>query len=439
MLKTNITLLKTMVEGGIVDKSVYPDVLQRCDESMQSFLTEKGFVYHEPTNLFRYTTDERMQQILEKKKEATEHPEAVIQEVTQKLLATFESFLGRYKFGFLHDAKMAENGYAEIDIATLITSGFSDGQRESARQKLEMQMQALIDEGFIIRKNKHNYYLAAEGQNIENIRAFLEARGARAVTFTTFDEAIRNIKFRVNACDIQNFKSEAIQFKLPVSDELNKDEQLHILKCCNDILSTLSMLPAMENIKDTCCSVMEGYFSDICDVFNFNGTTRQNVQARHKAEREKNIAIRDMEASLADFVDPAKIKEILYPVKEEVSLAILRKTGFTINEFTIGRYGTVNMSFNYSACPALYCEDPVEIEKSIHENFEHNNGDVDNEQLYLLDTYANKAKLEAMIAEIIPTFHCNEFTARKTDHMYCIVAFTGFVDNLLPLMKKFAK
>lgn len=437
MLKTNITLLKTMVEGGIVDKSVYPDVLQRCDESMQSFLTEKGYVYHEPSNLFRYTTDERMQQILEKKREAAEHPETVIQEVTQNLLATFESFLGRYKFGFLHDAKMAENGYAEIDIATLITSGFSDGQRESARQKLDMQMKALTNEGFIVRKNKHNYYLAANGQNLENIRAFLEARGAKAVMFITFDEAIRNIKFRIAAPDIQNFKSEAIQFKLHVSGELNKDEQLHILKCCNDILSTLSMLPAMDNIKDTCCSVMEGYFSDICDVFEFDGATCQNVKARHKAEREKNIAIRDMEASLADCVDAAKIKEILYPVKEKVSLEILRKTGFTINEFTIGRYGTVNVTLGYSACPALYLEDPVEIAKSIHENFEHNNGDVDSERLYLLDTYANKAKLEAMIAEIIPTFHCNEFTAKKVDYAYCLTGFTGFIDNLLPLMKKF--
>lgn len=438
MLKTKINTIKKMVNGEIVSKKEYSAILEECDVLMQNFLREKNYRYTCPSNLFHLTTDERLQQILDKQREAVEHPEMVVQEVSQNLLQVFDTFISRYKIGFIHDAVMEDNGFARVEIACLITSGFSDGKRESARQKLEMQMNFLRNEGFIIDHDKQNYFVKTCGQNEEKIFNLLSERGARLITIKSREDRIDKINFRVAAKDIKNFKCEEISFELPVSEELNKDEQIAIIRCCNEILSTIGILPAMENIKDTCCSVTESHFSQICDIFDFDCETRKNVKERHAEERNKNIQIREMEKSFADCVDADKIKEILYPLKEKLSIEVLRRTGFVINEFSIGKYGNISVSFLYSTCPLLYLEDTNEIAKTICENFEHNGGDADAETLYLLDTYQNKEKLEEVLYEIIPTIRLNEFNSSKVDKKYCIKTFKGSIDTLLPVIKRVA-
>ena len=148
------------------------------------------------------------------------------------------------------------------------------------------------------------------------------------------------------------------------------------------------------------------------------------------------MRIREMEKSFADCVDADKIKEILYPLKEKLSLETLRRTGFVINELSIGRYGNINISFIYSTCPLLYLEDTDAIAKTIRENFEHNDGNADAETLYLLDTYKNKEKLEEVLYEIIPTIRLAEFNSSKVDRKYCIKTFSGSIDTILPVIKK---
>lgn len=438
MLRTKINTIKEMVNNGVVAKKEYYTILGECDALMQNFLKEKNYVHTCPSNLFHQTTDERLQQILDKQKEAVEHPEMVVQEVSQNLLQIFDSFISRYKIGFIHNAVMEDNGFAKVEIACLITSGLSDGKRESARQRLEMQMEFLRNEGFVIDHDKQNYFVKTCGQNEEKIFSMLSERGARLITIKSREDRIDKINFRVAAKDIKNFKCEEITFELPVSEELNKDEQIAIIRCCNEIISTIGMMPAMENIKDTCCSVTESYFSEICDVFSFDSETRTSVKARHAEERNKNMKIREMEKSFADCIDADKVKEILYPLKEKLSLEVLRKTGFVINELSIGRYGNINISFLYSTCPLLYLEDTEAIAKSICENFEHNGGDADAETLYLLDTYQNKEKLEEVLYEIIPTIRLMEFNSSKVDRKYCIKTFSGSIDTILPVIKKTA-
>ena len=438
MLKIAVNKIKEMVNNGVVSKKEYVDILEECDILMQAFLKVKDYHYTCPSNLFHQTTDERLQQIIDKQKEAVEHPEMVIQEVSQNLLQVFDSFIGRYKIGFIHNAKMENTGFANIEIACLITSGFSDGKRESARQKLEMQMNFLRDVGFIIEHDKQNYFVKNCGQNEEKLFKMLSERGARMITIKSREDKIDKINFRVAAKDIKNFKCEEITFELPVSEELNKDEQIAIVRCCNEIVSTVGVLPAMENIKDTCCSVIESHFAQICDVFNFDCETRNSVKNRHADERNKNIKIREMEKSFADCIDADKIKEILYPLKEKLSLEVLRKTGFVIDEFSIGKYGNIDISFLYSTCPLLYLEDTDAIAKTICETFDHNGGDADAETLYLLDTYENKDKLENILYEIIPTIRLMEFNSSKVDRKYCIKRFSGSIDTILPVIKKVA-
>jgi hypothetical protein len=438
MLKTAINTIKEMVNNGVVSKKEFSPILGECDILMQSFLKAKDYHYTCPSNLFHQTTDERLQQILDKQKEAVEHPETVIQEVSQNLLQVFDSFISRYKIGFIHDAKMENTGFANVEIACLITSGFSDGKRESARQKLEMQMDFLRNEGFIIEHDKHNYYVKTCGQNEEKLFKLLSERGARLITIKSREDKIDKINFRVAAKDIKNFQCEEITFELPVSENLNKDEQIAVTRCCNEIMSTLNMMPAMTNIKDTCCSVMESYFAEICDVFDFDCETRKSVKNRHAEERSKNIKIREMEKSFADCIDADKIKEILYPLKEKLSMEVLRKTGFVIDELSIGKYGNINISFLYSTCPLLYMEDTDAIAKTICDTFDHNSGDAGAETLYLLDTYENKDKLENILYEIIPTIRLMEFNSSKVDRKYCIKKFSGCIDTILPVIKKVA-
>lgn len=437
MIVSKINELKTMVQTGIGEKSHYTKILSECDTLMQKFLKAQDYKNVPPKSLFHQTTDERLKQVLDKQAKIKENPEVSIQEVSQNILSVFDSFIKRYHIGFIRDAQITSSGCAEVEIPCSITNSLYSSKQESAKKTFEMQMDFLKKEGFVVEQTKFGTVLKNCPNNHKTLYSLLKSRGARMIEIKTRDDEIDTVSFRVKLADINNFKCEPLCFELEVGDTLNEDEKLSIIKCCDEIKSTINFLP-VSGIKNTCCSVAEYNFSDICDIFNFDCETRRNVKERSKEEREKNIKIRKIEKSFGDIVKPEKIKEILEPLKEDISKKTLEKTGFTVNNLSISKYGTASISFSYTTSPLMYYNFEMkeeDVENNIKETFVNNNGSTEKETLYILDTYENKEKMEEILSKTVPTLRLTNFEVSKIDNAYCIKAFSGTIDTLLPVIE----
>ena len=435
MVKEYVAGISQMVVAGITKKSDYHDIVAVCDKVIDEYLNSIGYVYTEPVNLFRFSTDERLEQIETKKRLAEANPESALQEVVKLQLAALDNFLKKYHIGFCQEATISEYGTVHVSMPCLITCPIATDKKVSARKTFEMQLAFLKNEGFVLKTGKHSGpYLVNCEQNMRLITELLSSRGCKGLEFRIRDDKIDKIKFVINVVDLHNMDEDTSKISLAVSEELNADEIAGIKKLCSEMgFAESSVFCLGKDMSSTCGSLIESYFSDICKIVGYSGVISQRVEARHKDSREKNQRIRDIENEIGTLVSPENIKGYLSDIQTRLNSMSAKNICFSARDFNVDRYGLVNVKFRYITNPIMYMVSNCMDEATLKDNFNMNYGNRDDETLYMVDDYENKIKIENILKKFIPSINLKSFSVDKRDGAYVITEFTAFIDNILDL------
>ncbi len=433
MLKQSIQNLIQLVEAGCRNRADMG--LARIDTHVQAYLQAHNFVYEEPRfDIMRLSTDERLANIEEKAEKAQSNPMVTLQEQSGKILSILRTFLSRYHVGFLHDVHINKYGTIEVEIPCLITQG-TPPKEYSPRATFEAQLAFLRQHGFTIEKAKtRDIALLNTPDNQKLLCEIFSSRGAKNIVLSVREDCIDRITFFIKLQDIENFCCEPILVANEKGEYLSDEELRTVMKLCSEILHTMDFISISPDMTNMCCGLIESYFADICEIYQYEGVSFKNVKARYADERAKNERIRDMEQTV-DMMQYDEIRKGINTLTETLNEELIRATGFSLDKFEFTQYGGVNVSFQYSISPALWCIEPAEVESVIRKNFAVTDGCMENETLYIRMTEENLERLEAIIRDIIPSFIALDVTAHKRPKM-AISSISGVIDNLAPLVER---
>lgn len=437
MLKQSLQHIIHLVNAGCRIRSEM-EHLPLIDTQVQTFLKEHNFVYQETDfRIMRLSTDERLANIEEKSKQVKGNPMITLQEQSKKILSVMRTFLSRYHVGFLHDVHINKYGTIEIEIPCLITSSTSS-KEYSPLATFNAQVEFLRQHGFILDKAKtRQVALINTPDNQKLLYELFASRGAKNIVMAVREDCIDRISFLVKLQDIENFRCEPILVHNEGGEYLNDEEAREVVKLCNDILHAMDFIAVAPEMTNTCCSLIESYFADICEIYRYEGASFKNVKSRYAAERAKNERIRAMEQAV-NVVDYEEIRKLINTLTETLNEDAIRATGFSLDKFELNQYGGVSVSFRYSTSPALWCIEPEEVETTIRSTFTVTDGDLDNETLYICMTEENIEKLERALEQLIPTFRAMDVSATKHPEM-TLTAISGVIDNIAPTVERILK
>lgn len=432
MNKENLSLVYLMIENGITEKETFHPVLEKCDKDILQYLSKINFKESPHMELFRYTTDERLDQIKEKIKKAEEHPEFVIQEVIKEKMELFRNFLAKYHIGFVKEAKLLSSGYVQVELPCMITPSFASEKAFSKQKVFEMQLDFLKENGFILdyEKNHGNFLVNCE-QNLKAITKLLQNRGGKHIQILTWEKKVDKVTFIVSLADLDKFNEEPISFELEETDLLNADEIAEANKTIREIFTTISSLNFVgDKMTNTCGSLVESYFSRLCEIFNFNGTVRRNKTAKFIDERNKNIEIRELENSVANALSPEKVMNFFKAIEKNISDFTCENINFNPNHVYFDRYGFLNLELSYITNPIFCMIDNAMPEEKLKEAFETNNGNQEDENLYVLDTYKNKKTIMEILKSKYPSSNIREMNVSVRDNEFFISKIIMHIDNI---------
>jgi hypothetical protein len=424
-----------LVEAGCRIRAGMEDRLIYTDERVQEYLKAHNFVYEEPQlNLMRLSTDERLSNIEGKMETAQNNPLVTLQEQSSKILSIMRTFLSRYRVGFLHDIHINKYGTIEVEIPCLIMPE-TPPKEYSPRATFEAQLNFLRQHGFVLDKAKaREVALINTPNNQQLLRDLFTSRGAKNVVLSVREDCIDRVSFLVKLQDIENFRCEPILVPNEKGQYLSDEEFRTVTRLCGEILFAMDFVETSPGMANTVYGLIENYFADICEIYQYEGVSFKNVKARYAAERAKNEHIRKMEQAV-EVMDYEKIHKGLNHITETLNEELIRATGFALDKFEINQYGSVDVSFHYMTSPLLWCIPNEEVENSLRKHFTLTDGDMESETLYISMTEDNLATLEKLIREIIPSFMALNVTAQKRPRMV-ISTISGVVDNIAPLVER---
>lgn len=434
-MKQSIKNIMQLVEAGCRIRAGMDERLIDADTRIQEYLKAHNFVYEGPRlNLMRLSTDERLSNIEGKIETVQNNPLVTLQEQSSKILSIMRTFLGRYHVGFLHDIHINKYGTIEVEIPCLITPG-TPPKEYSPRATFEAQLNFLRQHGFVLDKAKtREVALINTPNNQQLLRDLFTSRGAKNVVLSVREDCIDRISFFVKLQDMENFRCEPILVANEKGQYLSDEELRTVTRLCGEILFAMDFVATTPDMANTGYALIENYFADICEIYQYESVSLKNVKARYAAERAKNEHIRQMEQSV-EVMDYEKIRKGLSHITETLNEELIRATGFALDKFDINQYGAVDVSLHYITSPLLWCILNDEVENSLRKHFTLTDGDMESETLYISMTEDNLATLEKLIRDIIPSFMALNVTADKRPCMV-IRSISGVVDNIAPLVER---
>lgn len=435
-----INLILTMLKDGNTQKNDYIPFLKELDEFVSQYLKDINFVYKEPKNIFYQTTDERLASSIDKKQQLKDNPQIAIQENTKSMLDILNSFISKYHIGYIREAKLQKNGFVSVVIPCLTTkrSSFGNDKEFSSQLTFEAQIDFLKEKGFELTDEKYiGLQLTSSSQNIELIKKTLEDRDATHIKIHLYDNVIDKIEFWVHLSNINKFKEEPIEIELPVSDtELNIDEINKAIKNLKEMYIVFKDINNFDgDTKQTCISLFETYFANVCEAFGFESETSKRVNARHEDERNKNLEIQKIEKEIGSTLSEDEIIKCVEDYSKCFSEYAETRLSFNVSNFTIDKYGFFNVELNYisaSYIPRV----SVPSDKRMKEIFEMSNGKRSNEDFFILDTYNNKTKILDILKEICPSIRIVDFSIKTVNNAFIINELKLVIDDISSFNKE---
>lgn len=436
--------IKTLLDMGVVTKSTYRAALEGLDLSMANALSSIGYDNTQKyrASLFVHTTDERLDMANTKTEMADIIPESALSEYVHYASDIMYKFLEYYYFGNLHEFYMSDAGMFSVEISCLLhTHGLGDNV-VSAKKTFDNQLARLAENEITVIPRKglaNTMFLADTEANKKQIREILTSRGARVIKFISDEHCIRDITFTVKAEDMNSFViNEETSVSFETTDELNPDEIAKLQKIIKEIPFSLAFIKESPDMVQTCGYVAESNFAELCTIVDFNGEVRKRVNARHAAERAKNMSIHEIENNLGANFDPTIAMDAFRKLRSGLSHMAIENLHASVRNLRIERYGSVNVTMKISRDSddlRFMCYDDIDGERvkpmsreRITNTFE-TVPDYINNLVYIHDVVKNKEAIEKILSQI-PGIEVQRFTSARIAGYWYIESVDLVVNNI---------
>ena len=187
-------------------------------------------------------------------------------------------------------------------------------------------------------------------------------------------------------------------------DVLNADDFHSLHKDVQEFFEAYSTIQQFPDLTSICLGVMEGIFANLCKMLKVETATMLEYYARFEEERSKNARIREIEAEIATL---ANFKDFRRIVSERLSFVeeALEHYSFYKNQFSIDCYGRATLEIS-----------PSKLGYEKFQGFETFAAYGRSSELEVLDTEANKTKLETLITG----FEVTDMSIKIVDGHRCI-------------------
>lgn len=402
--------IKVLNNDNVTKQSLIP----YC-EKIETFLLNdfKNIEEPETIQLFRYDTNERLSQINDKIKKFKDKPECCIFEAVKVCQEQIHKFLDVYHIGFNRNISLQNNGYLKVEIGCLITKHNEFHENDlSSKIKLQLQMETLQNLGINISyKNIDEltepeivadsnsidalYTLLGKELNAENIKMdIIEFEGRRS---------INKIYFSVYVKDLFSNQWEMPDIVLKSKENcLNPDEIGSIYYDIKEINHAYGTINMIEDISQTCVSLIKSHFSNICKVIGFNGEIKKEYDKKYSEIRKLNDEIRKKELELGNMICENDIDGILKNAFSMIEKIVFEKTNFRSTLIKATPYNII-ANFTFATGFNLNRKMKQMTDEEIRNMYDcSKEGTIRDEDLFLLCTERNLKTLEDTITSNIP-------------------------------------
>ena len=434
-MKEQINKITEKLNSGCLEKAFYIDILKECDNVVFSFLQKENYENVSRIDLFRLSTDERLDIAKRKMEMCKSNPNVALQEVIKNKMQCLENFIEKYRIGFIQKVQLSETGFMKVDIPCLISSRGYTTYPHSAKKLFEIQLQFLKNQGFDIAKNNMGYYFKNNENNINRFTQLLSERNCKHIEFRTLDNRIHSISFLLNIEDVEKMDEIVFETNFKKTNIINEDEKILLTKYINEINFLKDFSNCVEEqSKLNCYSLIENYFSEICKIFEYSGKVSQKHENRFSDEISKNSEIREIEEKLSSFYKNINIKENICKIKENIDKYVSENIGFYVSDCYFDKYGLVNISLKYITNPHFIMKTNCILETALKSTFETTDGDREKENLFIIDNYKNKEIIDDALRNFCHDIDVTDVIVSKRNKTYVITGITIFIDNISDLI-----
>lgn len=336
-------MLKRIREGNL-RKEDWEEDLFKMEITISRYLSEKGYVYEERYDL-RDNTEENLKLIMNKEKIAHEHPIMLLPEGVKNVQERFRILLDSYHIGFIRDLRLDRNGLFDVKIALHIYPPSTGMGRNDVAEKAnyESGLKRLQDMGLILDMEDKKSIKATE----MNKKIILDILGLicepKAIRLISRGEAFDIIHF---FCRPESIKDVVPIEKNPITEEMvRQDKIIRIEKHIKELIHAIGTINSMPELTNTCGYIVEGAFTDICDLLEVDTEISSRFHERHAKTREMNKLIKLKEMNLGGIVQLNKVQSLTKGLFTELNNKLRDGIGYRLNDDTgITRYSGVKIS-----------------------------------------------------------------------------------------------
>jgi len=302
---------------------------------IQEFLKSKKYEYKESISILKSATNETISGLNKNRSDSELHPERYLIEAVAEYKRSFQEFLDHYYLGFLKEFYLKKSGLIYVEIACLISPKFSfHSEKETEKRKYAQQIQRLKDYGFILEKRNGtgNYSIIYEQNVLKLLKTLFSDFNVKGkLTIQLMDNRIDSISFYLKPENIITEDKKQEENSIPVEEGL-KNKLRFLDDCFKHLMHAMSTMKEDASLVETCGTLVEYYFSDICNTLNIETETSTIVNQRHQNNRILNQNAKEIKKVIGKEVinqNPSYLIENLF---HEINYFAIQNAGFYMDE-----------------------------------------------------------------------------------------------------------
>ena len=317
---------------------------------IQEFLKSKKYEYKESISILKSATNETISGLNKNRSDSELHPERYLIEAVAEYKRSFQEFLDHYYLGFLKEFYLKKSGLIYVEIACLIRPKFSfHSEKETEKRKYAQQIQRLKDYGFILEKRNGtgNYSIIYEQNVLKLLKTLFSDFNVKGkFTIQLMNNRIDRISFYLKPENIITEDKKQEANSIPVEEEL-KNKIRFLDDCFKHLMHAMSTMKEDASLVETCGTLVEYYFSDICNTLNIETETSTIVNQRHQNNKILNQNAKEIKKDIGKNVIKQNTPNLIEHLFREINYLVIKNTGFCMDEANsyIGEY-QYHLTFN---------------------------------------------------------------------------------------------
>ena len=151
-------------------------------------------------------------------------------------------------------------------------------------------------------------------------------------------------------------------------------------------------------------------------------------------ESSKNAKIQNIEDDILKICNSIDIVENLKNIKSKLDDFCAEKICFYVSKFYFDKYGILNVECKYITNPLIIMKTNCISEEELKDTFSTTVGNRFDEDLYILDDFENKIKIETIFKKLVDAIYVKDVSVSTKNETYVISGFTAFADEIIELI-----